>query len=54
MQREHSGRRSPKVMEEQGMEVDYKFGTMIEFPGRPSPPTRSPNTPNSSPSAPTT
>ena len=35
-------------------EVDYKFGTMIEVPRGASSPTRSPSTPSSSASAPTT
>ena len=38
-----------------GEEIDYKFGTMIEMPRGPSgSPTRSPSTPSSSASAPTT
>jgi len=42
------------VEEEQGIKIDYSFGTMIEIPAPPSSPTNSPNTRRSSASAPTT
>ena len=43
-----------EVMEEQGITIDYKFGTMIEIPRAALPPMRSPNMPSFSPSARTT
>lgn len=40
------------VMEEKGIRVPYKFGTMIEIPARLSPPTKSPKSPSFSVSEP--
>ena len=43
-----------KVFAERNDRLEYMVGTMIEFRVRQSPPTRSPKSPNSSRSAPTT
>lgn len=52
--RENTVRVCEEVIAACGVKVDYLIGTMIELPGPPSPPTRLPGRPSSSPSAPTT